>query len=249
LDLGLGTQAVGTLTPTFTALVAQHKIPLTPLLKRLQHHRLRWRFTNPSHLFDERTVQDIKRIPNTLEVAARFLEDGGATFVARSTSWKTERFDRILRGGPIDSDGSLSVDYSEINKSGVSMDGAVRGTASPRDSVQWEEVMTKQSRAAALLLRRTAAKMRLLPWPSVTDDRGVAVFKSGPRRRQVVEAAAARDLVAFFKDQTSRGNAAGRSLYEHVGWLLWATFPSLKGWRSAHASKRLQDHVKQLLRA
>jgi hypothetical protein len=230
--------------PTFTHLLSRHKIELQPLLERLRDHRLRWRFTNPAWLFDKRTTEDFRKMPKILDAAARFLEDGGALFVARSTSWVSERFGEALRGRSIDWDALSSADYEEIERIGLEMDGGIarQRSAISKDEAQLEALVANQSQVAALLLRRTAAKVRLLPWRKVTDDRGHRIFKAGPRRKQVIEATAARDLVSFFRRE------AGRALYDHVGRLLWATFPTLADWQSMHGEKRLRDHVKQLLR-
>src|SRR5207249_3990303 len=117
----------------------------------------------------------------------------------------------------------------------LAADSSVRG-ASAWDAAKLEAVVAADSRRASLLLRRTAAQMRLLPWVHARDDLGrPLLLKKGPRRRLVTEALAARDLISFIQSKTHR------HLYDEVGWLLWATFPSLGAWRSPRGKTRLRD--------
>ena len=77
-------------------------------------------------------------------------------------------------------------------------------------------------------------------WRTAEDGAGRRIFTQGPRRKLWIEAACARALVKLFRHET------GRALYEHVGDLLIATFPSLAQW--AHGAKRPRDRVKDLLK-
>ncbi len=88
-----------------------------------------------------------------------------------------------------------------------------------------------------LLAAQTIARF---DWRRAEDHAGRSFFRKGPRRKLWIEADCARALVAHFKHETDH------VLYDYVGDLLVATFPSLVTW--TQGAKRLRDRVKDLLK-
>src|SRR5205807_8224210 len=88
-------------------------------------------------------------------------------------------------------------------------------------------------------LRKAAATIRGLDWQNAETPDGRRIF--GPHRRQAlfVERECAVALLDLFQRET------GHRLYDYVGALLAATFPSLESW--GRSRSRYRNLVKKLV--
>jgi hypothetical protein len=204
-------------------------VPLEELLKLLIDRRFGWRFANQFRFAEGRTAAEIKRLPQEWRHAAQALEDATGVLLHR---WEWHR-------------ATIAKGHALIGKEADFVHELVGGDEGPSVRVGGGRIEFAQDdfarlRVAIVVLQHAAATVEGLPVDEAGYDENHRIFVPG-RRRSPFEASAAEELVVFFRHHASR------PLYEHVGRLLAATFPSLSNWRRARGKTRWSDYVKVLI--
>jgi hypothetical protein len=222
--------------PTLEHLVHRHKVPLPELLLLLRNQRLDWRFVNSFRLFEGRDAKDIERLPAICRQSAEALHDAAGVLVQRWRYHLLCRDKATTEGTAVD---------PEWNETYELVAAAAVLTGSPDapflDLEECEARLLGEIRIAVAVLRRAGATIERLPLREGRYQQGSRILGRGPRRMEY-EAYAARQLIEFLQRETSL------RLYDYVGPLLRATFPTLKGWRDTEGT-RMRDRVKQLIGA
>jgi len=233
--------------PTLVWVVDKYKVPIIQLLEILARYRLTWRFANSWPLFANWSIKKVNSMPKKLEEAARFLEDAGAYVSVLATLALLDDLEASLdEREPFNVVQQEEEQFAFRRDGGFSPPTTLNRADEARDTLILDRVVkfpwASQLLTAVNLLRLVASAVSSgVNWQEVRNTYGKRIFNRGRRRAQALEAAAAHDLVAFFQAQ------AGRPLYDYVGVLLSATFPTLRGWQGG-GEKRIRDNVKQLLK-
>lgn len=243
-------------------LVRDHHVEVETILNMLATFRLRWAVGDPHMLFRFKAT-DIASFPRQLEISAMILDlaapllcqewaESAHEIQGNGTAVDQDAFERLrasatprelpatATGGEVDAE--LLRAQTEVER----LEVAGLGSMLAEKGLNARQAMG----VASAVLRKAAATIGRLDWANAENVEGRPIY--GPHRRQelFVERECASALVTIFEYETER------PLYDYVGALLAATFPSLAHWARPHRRgrgearhARLRDRVKQLIGA
>ncbi len=217
------------------SLRTNHKVDLGSLFAFLAERRLTWRYGNPFSPFRQWSVDQLEAMPEKLKRTADDVEEAKQFLIDyMGLSWS-------LAHEEASSDGESSSGFREEDAPLMFINSF---TGEPTKTFRWE----KSFFATAESLRSVASTVASVDWRHWRDPNGRPLFKPGRRGTLAYEADTGHVLVNVFQRET------GNALYEYVGLLLRATFPTLRDWQSSppdigEPGKRMRDRVKSLLRS
>jgi hypothetical protein len=237
------------LRPGVLDFLARYHLEVGSVLQILSTFRLRWSLDDP-HLVFSYSVKDIETFPQRLETAANIVEltaplvcqewASDAEELQEETGGDLQALMRLCEGlGEV----PTSVPEAKVHDELLRQQTRLEQLEVADLSLTLQEMGLAVRQAVTLsaaILRKFAATMRRIDWRTAQDGDERPIFGRHRRQRSFVERECARVLIATFEHET------GRPLYDHVGTLLVATFPSLQGW-PRRRDTRLRDRVKQLV--